>query len=135
MTIPMDAPHVVPVSKEVETGLSTIQERARAGAAGAGGVDGLEGDMADVNLDSPSHQGEHAQQGQRKQQEQHQGQSVSMIGQIQPESELHRFCAEGNVDQVRAVLSRGVDGLELLGKSRLVICADVELGGQVVQKG
>lgn len=34
-----------------------------------------------------------------------------------PELELHRACVEGQLDEVRAVLSRGLDQLEQLGKS------------------
>ena len=33
------------------------------------------------------------------------------------ESDLHRFCAEGRLDDVRAVLSRKLEGIETLGRS------------------
>lgn len=36
-------------------------------------------------------------------------------GQIVPELELHRACVEGQLDEVRAVLSRGLEQLEALG--------------------
>lgn len=36
-------------------------------------------------------------------------------GQIQGELELHRACAGGNLDEVRGVLSRGLEQLEILG--------------------
>jgi len=38
-------------------------------------------------------------------------------GQVQGELELHRACAGGNLDEVRAVLSRGLEQLEILGMS------------------
>lgn len=34
-----------------------------------------------------------------------------------PELELHRACVEGQLDEVRAVLSRGLEQLEQLGMS------------------
>jgi hypothetical protein len=46
--------------------------------------------------------------------EQAQGQEV--MG-MESELELHRVCAGGNLDEVRAVLSRGLEHLEVLGMS------------------
>ena len=34
----------------------------------------------------------------------------------EPELELHRLCAEGKLDEVRAVLSKGMSDLEGLGR-------------------
>ena len=43
------------------------------------------------------------------------GQEGMENGQIQGELELHRACAGGNLDEVRGVLSRGLEQLEILG--------------------
>ena len=42
---------------------------------------------------------------------------LSVSGAPQPEYELHRACAEGSLDEVRAVLSRGLEQLEVMGES------------------
>jgi len=34
----------------------------------------------------------------------------------QSDAELHRFCSEGNLDEVRVMLSRSLEGLESLGE-------------------
>jgi hypothetical protein len=43
------------------------------------------------------------------------GQEGMENGQVQGELELHRACAGGNLDEVRGVLSRGLEQLEILG--------------------
>ena len=44
-------------------------------------------------------------------------QQVQQGEQQQPEQpELHRVCAGGNLDQVRAVLSQGLEALETVGQ-------------------
>lgn len=37
------------------------------------------------------------------------------------ESELHRACAAGNLDEVRSVLSRGLEALEVPGESSVLV--------------
>ena len=39
-----------------------------------------------------------------------------------PELELHRACVEGQLDEVRAVLSRGLEQLEQLGTCNSTFC-------------
>jgi hypothetical protein len=42
---------------------------------------------------------------------------VAGLAIAQPESELHRACGEGKIEEVRVILSRGIDNLEALGES------------------
>lgn len=44
-----------------------------------------------------------------------QQESIANGGSNGPELELHRACVEGQLDEVRAVLSRGLEQLEQLG--------------------
>jgi hypothetical protein len=46
-------------------------------------------------------------------------QVAGMVIGAQSESDLHRPCAEGKLEEVRAVLSRGLENLEMLGESSL----------------
>jgi hypothetical protein len=54
----------------------------------------------------------------------------------QPQSELHRACAEGRLEDVRAVLGRGLDALESLGEFKpLFSCCDGGGQGRSRQSG
>ncbi len=42
---------------------------------------------------------------------------MEVVEQDRVEGDFHRFCAEGKLDEVKAVLSTGFYGLETLGRS------------------
>jgi hypothetical protein len=74
-------------------------------------------DMAIEFSNSASTEQEPTQQEELKKQAQQgmNGQEGMENGQVQGELELHRACAGGNLDEVRGVLSRGLEQLEILG--------------------
>lgn len=47
---------------------------------------------------------------------------VNGNGLVVPELELHRACVEGKLEDVRAVLSRGLEQLETLGAYTRLLC-------------
>jgi transcription initiation factor TFIID subunit TAF12 len=76
------------------------------GANGQEGVEQLQDGLAALKVEA-----QHQQQ--QEQQQQQNGGDVQ--GQLQ-DVELHRACAGGNVEEVRGVLSRGLESLEVLGE-------------------
>ena len=76
-------------------------------AEGQEGVEQLQGGIAALKVEAQHQQQQEQQQQQNGEDGQVQGQDV----------ELHRVCAGGNVEEVRGVLSRGLENLEVLGES------------------
>lgn len=68
-------------------------------------------------------------QGQEEQQQQQSQVNGNGHGHVVPELELHRACAEGKVEEVRAVLSRGLEQLETLGECEAFAMRVCESGG------
>ena len=79
------------------------------GVEGQEGVEQVENGVAAMKLD--------AQHQQQQEQPQQQNGDAQALGQ---DVELHRACAGGNVEEVRGVLSRGLESLEVLGELALL---------------
>jgi hypothetical protein len=94
--------------------IDTVPPTSAAVENGQSGVQGLENGVASLKMDATAQQ-------QQSQEAAVDGQAQGQAQQTSPqpageELELHRACAGGNVEEVRAVLSRGLDQLEHMGK-------------------